>query len=80
MRQEEKKERDEREERMVSSLLKDFKCFEYGGYLIEEFKWILGKNDKELKKLFQDGKLVMEALTKMMEEKDFTQSVRSKRN
>ena len=49
MKDEEKHERDERHdmtwhERMVSSLLKDFKCFEYGEYLMDEFQMILKKN------------------------------------
>ena len=43
MRDEEKCERDQRHERMVSSLLKDFKCFEYGEYLMDEFQMILKK-------------------------------------
>ena len=37
MRDEEKCERDQRHERNVSSLLKDFKCFKYGEYLMDEF-------------------------------------------
>ena len=49
MRDEEKHERDQRHERMVSSLLKDFKCFEYGEYLMDEFQMILKKTNKEMK-------------------------------
>ena len=47
MRDEEKCERDQRHERMVSSLLKDFKCFEYREYLMDEFQMILKKLTKK---------------------------------
>ena len=42
---------------------------------MEEFRWILGKSDKEMSQLVHHGKIVMETLTKMMEEKDFSRSV-----
>ena len=75
MRDEEKCERDQRHERMVSSLLKDFKCFEYGEYLMDEFQMILKKTDKEMKLLFHEVKFAMEAMMKLMPDSAFTQSV-----
>ena len=75
MRHEEKCERDQRHERMVGSLLKDFKCFEYGEYLMDEFQMILKKTDKEMKLLFHKAKFAMEAMMKLMPDLAFTQSV-----
>ena len=75
MRDEEKCERDQRHERMVSSLLKDFKCFKYGEYLMDEFQMILKKTDKEMKLLFHEVKFAMEAMMKLMPDSAFTQSV-----
>ena len=46
MRDEEKREWDEWHERMVSSLLRDFKCLEYGEYLMNEFRLILRKSER----------------------------------
>ena len=75
MRDEEKCDRDQRHERIVSSLLKDFKCFEYGEYLMDEFQMILKKTDKEMKLLFHEVKFTMEAMMKLMPDLAFTQSV-----
>ena len=75
MREEEKREWDERHERMVSSLLRDFKCLEYGEYLMDEFRSILRKLEKEMKQVFHEAKFAMEAVMKLMPDASFSQSV-----
>ena len=72
---EEKREWDERRERMVSSLLRDFKCLEYGEYLMDEFRSILRKSEKEMKQVFHEAKFAMEAVMKLMPDASFSQSV-----
>ena len=62
---------------MVSSLLRDFKCLEYGEYLMDEFRLILRKSEKEMKLVFHEGKFAMEAVMKLMPDSAFTQSVSS---
>ena len=75
LRDEEKREWDERHERMVSTLLRDFKCLEYGEYLMDEFRLILRKSEKEMKQVFHEAKFAMEAVIKLMPDAAFTQSV-----
>ena len=75
MRVEEKKERDERRERMVSSLLTDFPCFEYGEYLMEELRLILTKSDKDMDKLYRESKFALDAIVKIMPENAFIRTV-----
>ena len=58
---------------MVGSLLRDFKCLEYGEYLMDEFR----KSEKEMKLVFHEGKFAMEAVMKLMPDSTFTQSVSS---
>ena len=67
MRNEERNEREEeRCERMVSSLLKDFKIFEYGEFLMEEFRRMLNKTEREFKQLLHNAKTAIEAVKNMM--------------
>ena len=75
MREEEQREWDERHEGMVSSLLRDFKCLEYGEYLMDEFRSILRKSEKEMKQVFHEAKFAMEAVMKLMPDASFSQSV-----
>ena len=75
MRDDEKRERDVQKDRMVFSMLKDFKCFEMGEYMMEELKWILKKNDKDWKQLFYSAKMSFNCLVKMMPESSITKSV-----
>ena len=46
----------------MSSLLRDFKCFEYGEYLMDEFRLILRKSEKDMKQVFHETKFAMEAV------------------
>ena len=75
MRGEEKREWDKRHERMVSSLMQDFVCFEYGEYVMDELRLILKKTEKEMKNLCQEAKFVMEAMMKLMPDTVFTHDV-----
>ena len=75
MRDEEKREWDERREQMVSCLLKDFICFEYGEYVMDELRLILKKTEKEMKNLYHEAKFAMEAMMKLMPDSAFTKHV-----
>jgi hypothetical protein len=75
MREEEKLAMDKRKERMVSTLLKDFVCLEYGEYIIEEFRLILHYTEKEMERLFTRAKTVMDVLLGMVPEKDLLRQV-----
>ena len=75
MRDEDKREWDEQHERMVSSLLRDFKCLEYGEYLMDEFRLILRKLERDMKQVFHEAKFAMEAVMKLMPDASFSQSV-----
>lgn len=65
-RSDEKKAMDKRNERMVSTLLKDFPCFELGPYIVEETRLILGKSAKEIERLFHNAKQATTALLRMI--------------
>lgn len=75
MREEEKRELDERQERMVSSLLRDFPCLEYGEYIMEELRMVLNKNDKDMEKLYREAKFAMDAMVRLMPADAFTRTV-----
>lgn len=79
MRDEERKERVElKTQRVVSLLLKDFKCLEYGDYLMEELRRVLNKTEKEWTKMLHNAKVAMDAIRKMMPKKSFTHKVNIK--
>ena len=61
-RTDEKKRMDENLERMVSTLLKDFPCLEYGEYILEEMRITLGKGEKEMEEILRRGKTALEIL------------------
>ena len=74
-REEEKKQMDKRGERMVSTLLVDFPCFELGTFLLEEVRLILGKTQKQLDLLLHKATGVTETLTKMLPERNVVRKV-----
>ena len=75
MRGEEQREWDQRRERMVSCLMQDFLCFEYGEYVMDELRLILKKTEKEMKNLCHEAKFAMEAMMKLMPNSAFTKDV-----
>ena len=54
---------------------KDFKCLEYGEYLMDEFRLTLRKSEKEMKQVFHEAKFAMEAVMKLMPDTSFSQNV-----
>ena len=60
---------------MVSCLLKDFICFEYGEYVMDELRLILKKTEKEMKNLCHEAKFAMEAMMKLMPDSAFTKHI-----
>lgn len=76
MRQEENRERDERQERMVSSLLTDFKCLEYGEYILEELTLVLKKSPGDMRNLYREATFSMQTLVKMLSRESILHKVR----
>ena len=58
-------------------MLRDFKCLEYHEYLMDEFRLILKKSEKEMKLVFHEANFAIEAVMKLMPDSAFTQSVSS---
>ena len=60
---------------MVSGLMDDFPCFEFGLYILEELKLVLGKTGKQMERIFQRAKGVTETLTKMVPARQIVRKV-----
>lgn len=67
-REQQKEEMDKRGERMVANILVDFPCLQWGIYVFEELRSVLGKTPTEMKRLFQQANTATEVLTKMLPE------------
>lgn len=66
---------DTAEERMVSTLTEHFPCLEFGPYMMEELRLILGKSPKEMEDMVRRSKMAVEVLLSLMTKKDITREV-----
>lgn len=60
------REKDTEGEDMVPTLLEDWPIFQYGCYVMEEFRLILGKTDKEMTDLRSDAAKAVCVLNSMV--------------
>lgn len=69
------RERDAEGEDMVPSLLEEWPIFQYGSYLMEELKMILGKTDKEMTDVRSDAAKAVCVLTSMVPKDNWKRKV-----
>ena len=65
---------------MVSSLLNDFKCLQYGEYVLEELWLILQKTPNEMVHLSREVTFIMDALVKLTPSERLKNEVSTKLN
>ena len=56
-------------------MLEDFKCLEYGKYLLHELRLVLGKTEKDMDILYKEAKFALQALIKMLPKQQAKQEV-----